>query len=68
MRLSARGKLGPYEILTAIGKGRMGEVWKARDSRLDRTVAMVSLRSLASAKGGPGGTAFRCGKLSDNAE
>jgi TolB-like protein len=33
-------KLGPYEIVSAIGKGGMGEVWKARDSRLNRDVAI----------------------------
>ncbi len=32
--------LGPYEILTPLGQGGMGEVWKARDNRLDRTVAV----------------------------
>jgi Tol biopolymer transport system component/predicted Ser/Thr protein kinase len=37
----ARGeRLGPYEILEAIGAGGMGEVWKARDTRLDRVVAI----------------------------
>ena len=37
----ARGqKLGPYETLEAIGAGGMGEVWKARDTRLDRIVAI----------------------------
>src|SRR5438105_7780608 len=40
MPLSAGDKLGPYEILSAIGAGGMGEVWKARDTRLDRTVAI----------------------------
>ena len=40
MPLSAGDKLGPYEILASIGKGGMGEVWKARDTRLDRVVAI----------------------------
>jgi eukaryotic-like serine/threonine-protein kinase len=38
--LSPGDKLGPYEILSPIGAGGMGEVWKARDTRLDRTVAI----------------------------
>src|SRR5437879_2083504 len=36
--------LGPYEILALIGEGGMGEVWKARDMRLDRTVAIKRLK------------------------
>src|SRR5215469_5107345 len=40
MPISAGDKLGPYEILTTIGAGGMGEVWKARDTRLDRTIAI----------------------------
>src|SRR5579859_1990360 len=40
MALAAGAKFGPYEILAAIGKGGMGEVWKARDTRLDRIVAI----------------------------
>jgi serine/threonine protein kinase len=40
MPLSAGDKLGPYEILAPIGAGGMGEVWKARDTRLDRIVAI----------------------------
>ena len=43
MPLSAGDKLGPYEILALIGEGGMGEVWKARDTRLDRTVAVKVL-------------------------
>ena len=40
MPLSAGEKIGPYELLAPIGAGGMGEVWKARDSRLDRLVAI----------------------------
>ena len=40
MPLSAGDKLGPYEILASIGAGGMGEVYRARDARLDRFVAI----------------------------
>src|SRR5215472_14022675 len=40
MSLSVGERLGPYQILAPIGAGGMGEVWKARDTRLDRTVAI----------------------------
>jgi eukaryotic-like serine/threonine-protein kinase len=36
-------RLGPYEVLSAIGAGGMGEVYRARDTRLDRTVALKIL-------------------------
>src|SRR6476659_462015 len=40
MPLSVGDRLGPYEILAHIGAGGMGEVWKARDTRLGRDVAI----------------------------
>ena len=40
MPLAPGACLGPYEVLNPIGAGGMGEVYKARDPRLDRTVAI----------------------------
>jgi len=45
MSLASGARLGPYEILCPLGAGGMGEVHKARDTRLDRTVAIKVLRS-----------------------
>jgi eukaryotic-like serine/threonine-protein kinase len=48
MPLSAGSLVGPYEILAQIGEGGMGEVYKTRDTRLDRTVAVkVSKREFS---------------------
>ena len=43
MSLAAGTRLGPYDVLGLIGAGGMGEVYKARDTRLDRTVAIKVL-------------------------
>ena len=43
MAISAGARLGPYEILAAIGAGGMGEVYRAKDPRLGRDVAIKVL-------------------------
>src|SRR5215472_4497967 len=43
MALSPNTNLGPYEILQPIGAGGMGQVYRARDTRLNRTVAIKVL-------------------------
>lgn len=59
-RFSVGDKLGPYEILAPIGTGGMGEVYRARDTRLHREVAIKVVRGelarkpdLRASKSGP---------------
>ena len=44
MALSPGTRLGPYEVTAKIGEGGMGEVYQARDTTLDRNVALKVLR------------------------
>ena len=43
MKVTTGSRLGPYEIISRVGAGGMGEVVKARDTRLDRAVAIKVL-------------------------
>src|SRR5213594_3901861 len=43
MPIAAGTRLGPYEVVAPLGAGGMGEVWRGRDTRLDRSVAIKIL-------------------------
>src|SRR5437870_6359485 len=43
MPISSGTRLGPYEVVAPLGAGGMGEVWRGRDTRLDRAVAIKVL-------------------------
>src|ERR1700719_3976516 len=53
MKFQPGTRLGPYEIVSPVGAGGMGEVYKARDTRLDRSVAIKVLTSRLAGAGDP---------------
>ncbi len=52
MSLNVGSQLGPYSVTAKIGEGGMGEVYRARDTKLDRDVAIKVLPSVVHCCGG----------------
>ena len=59
MPLTAGARLGPYEILAAIGAGGMGEVYRARDTKLERDVAIKVFPGISRRSGSTGAVRAR---------
>jgi serine/threonine protein kinase len=66
MPLVGGSRLGPYEILFAIGAGGMGEVYRARDARLERDVVLKMLPADALADGTARAWLVREARLASN--
>ena len=52
MTLAPRTRVGPFEITTLLGQGGMGEVYRARDTQLDRDVALKTVSDTFSSDAG----------------
>ena len=59
MTLQRGARLGPYEVLELTGTGGMGEVYKARDARIHRTVALKTLNAVPDDEAGARGQLMR---------